>query len=251
LRSALDQTRLPLEVLVCDNGSSDDTEARMRAWERRDARVRYLRAARNSGTPATTRNLGTEHARGELIAFLDDDDEWLADKLATQMAAGPADVVSSNALRHDNRLYFPDAPPTWRPSRTDILRLNPVIASSALVRRERLLAAGGFPTATRMRGIEDYGAWLALAQRGASFLVLGEPLVRYDDSGSDRLSNEGPRIQLAIARLTWSHALRGPITSTAVGAALGHSVDAGYAVYATARARLLHAGPVRAGSARN
>lgn len=229
LRSVLTQTESPLEVLVCDNGSTDNTEARIRAWERRDSRVRYLRAAQNSGTPSTTRNLGIEHARGKMIAFLDDDDEWLPGKLAVQrvaLATDSADAVASNALRSDGSVYFPDARPTWRPTQADLLWANPIIASSALVRRDQLRSAGGFPTDIRLKGLEDYATWLELARRGARFLVVGDALVRYDDSSDDRLSRDRVRIELAVARLAWGHALRAPVRLAEMKAALRHSAGA-------------------------
>jgi glycosyltransferase involved in cell wall biosynthesis len=229
LRSVLSQTEPPLEVLVCDNGSTDDTEARIRAWEQRDQRIRYLRTSQNSGTPSTTRNLGIEHARGAFVAFLDDDDEWLPGKLAAQrvaLATESADAVATNALRSDGSIYFRDAPPSWRPTQTDLLWANPIITSSALVRREQLLSAGGFPTDIRFKGLEDYATWLELARRGARFLVVGDALVRYDDSSGDRLSRDRARIEMAVARLTWEHALRAPVRPAEMKAALRRSVGA-------------------------
>jgi GT2 family glycosyltransferase len=229
LRSVLRQTELPREVLVCDNGSTDDTEARMRAWERRDQRIRYVRTSQNSGTPSTTRNLGVEQARGEFVAFLDDDDEWLPDKLAAQrvaLATESADAVATNALRSDGSIYFPDARASWRPTPTDLLWANPIIASSALVRRDLLLSAGGFPTELRLKGLEDYATWLELASRGARFLVLGDALVRYDDSSGDRLSRDRARIEMAVARLAWGHAFRAPVRRAEMKAALRRSVGA-------------------------
>jgi glycosyltransferase involved in cell wall biosynthesis len=232
LQSALDQTEPPFEVLVCDNGSADDTSARMREWERRDARVRYLRTERNSGTPATTRNMGIEHARGELVAFLDDDDEWLPDKLAAQARARQEsgdDVIAANALRTSNGSeYFEGAPQLWHPSREDLLRANPIICSSVLAPRQALQAVGGFPTELRLKGLEDYAAWLTLAEHGLRFSVLGEPLVRYEDGAVDRLSHARVRIEVAVAQLRIKQALRPPVTAAGLraaarsGAAVGH-----------------------------
>lgn len=246
LRSALDQTEPPLEVLVCDNGSADDTEERMRDWERRDERVRYLRTQRNSGTPGTTRNLGIQHARGDWVAFLDDDDEWLPGKLAAQLGAlrGAATVeradylIGTNALRSDGSVYFPDAPPTLRPTRADLLRADPIIVSSALAPRARLIAAGGFQTSRRVRGVEDYAMWLALADRGARLLVLGEPLMRYEDASTDRMSTARIRTQICVARLIWAHALRRPRIFAGLRAALRHSAGVGYIAGEEALARL-------------
>src|SRR5690242_14976762 len=79
--SALAQTLPPLEVIVVDDGSTDDTAdvvARLN-----DPRVVYLRQE-NAG-PATARNTGVEAARGDLIALLDSDDRWLPRKLELQV----------------------------------------------------------------------------------------------------------------------------------------------------------------------
>lgn len=219
LRSALEQDYPPLEVLVCDNGSTDDTAPRLLAWQDRRDDVRYLRTAANSGTPATTRNLGIEHARGDWIAFLDDDDAWLPGKLTRQqpiIASGVADIIATNAFRSDGGVYFPGAAPLLTPTRRDVLKRNPIITSSAVVRR----SLAGFPTAGWMSGIEDYAAWLALADRGARFAVLGEPLVLYDDARSERLSAARAARQMAIARLAWQRAARRPLDARGFAAAL-------------------------------
>src|ERR1700730_16683321 len=101
LRSVLDQTEPAMEVLVCENGSSDETQPRFEDWARSCEMVRYMRMPQNSGGPAPARNLGIRHARGDWIAFLDDDDQWLPSKLARQRAvmAAAADVIATNALR--------------------------------------------------------------------------------------------------------------------------------------------------------
>lgn len=227
LRSVLAQSEQPLEVLVCDDGSRDDTPARFRAWARRCSRVRYLRTPRNTGTPAAARNLGIDSVRGKWIAFLDDDDEWLPGKLARQrsaLAAEDADVIATNAVRSDGTAYFRDAPASLKPKRGDLLRGNPIITSTALVRRTLVR----FPTARWMRGIEDYAAWLELADRGARFLVLGEQLVRYEDASDERLSAARVRRELAVARLAWNRARRRPLDMGNARALLRKSAGAIY-----------------------
>jgi glycosyltransferase involved in cell wall biosynthesis len=225
LRSVLAQTYAPLEVLVCDDGSCDDTPARFAAWERHCEQVRYLRLPGHTGTPANSRNFGVAHARGGWIAFLDDDDEWLPEKLARQrmaMAAETADVIASNALRSDGSLYFQDAPRALRPTRADVLAANPIITSSVLVR----LPFAGFPTATWLVGGEDYAAWLSLADSGSRFLILGEPLVRYEDSSADRLSTARAQRELAVALLAWTRAAGWPIDPANVRAAVRKTAGA-------------------------
>jgi hypothetical protein len=101
------------------------------------------------------------------------------------------------------------------------------VNSSALARREPLLAAGGFAEQSWARGIEDYGAWLAMADRGARFLVLGEPWVRYTSHGDERFSGGAPlRVDVAIARLAWLRAARRPRDRALLRAALGRTAAA-------------------------
>jgi teichuronic acid biosynthesis glycosyltransferase TuaG len=207
LVSVLDQLDQPLEVLICDNGSRDETQQRFRDWEKRDRRVRYLRIASNTGTPAAPRNLGVAQARGDWVAFLDDDDEWLPQKLSVQrtlMSGEGPDMIATNALRSSGGAYFPDAPALLEPRRGELLRANPIITSTSLVRRHLVR----FPEQRWLGGVEDYAAWLDLADRGARFAVLGEPLVRYEDAAAERLSRARVRSEVAVALLAWKRALK-------------------------------------------
>src|SRR5204862_575845 len=81
LRSALAQHYDNIEVWVVDDGSEPPVILAAEFME--DTRVHLLRLDR-AGGPAVARNLAVEHCRGELLAFLDDDDEWLPDKTTRQ-----------------------------------------------------------------------------------------------------------------------------------------------------------------------
>ncbi len=76
IKSVLAQGPIPLEILVIDDGSTDDTEAMVRALARRYGSIRYLRNRRTKG-PAGARNTGLLCIQGEFTAFLDSDDLWL------------------------------------------------------------------------------------------------------------------------------------------------------------------------------
>jgi glycosyltransferase involved in cell wall biosynthesis len=190
--SALGQDPPPLEVLVCDDGSTDGTQAQLESWQATEPRLRYLRMERNRGTPAPARNLGIAEAAGEWVAFLDDDDRWLPGKLAVQaplLQQSGYDVVASDAIRSNGRRYFGlDAGP-WRPRRGEIERANPIILSSCIARRRLLLDVHGFDEDPRVASVADYELWLRLADRGTKFVVLDSPGVDYKDQGGGRLSS--------------------------------------------------------------
>ena len=117
--SVLAQDFEDFEVLVVDDGSTDDTVARIEARFGRDPRVRCLRKS-NGGT-ASARNLGMREARAAWVALLDSDDLWPTDWLRSQWAAQEAhpeaDLIVSDALyvgpwkREGTRLF---ARPSWR-----------------------------------------------------------------------------------------------------------------------------------------
>lgn len=184
VRGALGQTHAVHEVLVCDDGCTDDSRARVDALS--DARVKWIQGPR-AGRPAVPRNRGIAAATGEWVAFLDDDDTWQPHKLAVQFDAMErlgTEAACSNALRMapDGRAlgaYFND--PEGLLGLDDLLPLNRVICSSVLVRRSLVQEVGCFPEAPELRALEDYALWLRIAL-GARFAYCAEPLVGYSDS---------------------------------------------------------------------
>lgn len=84
LPSVLAQSYGDFELIVVDDGSTDATSSVVRAFAERDARVRYVRTE-NRGLAAAM-NRGLAESRGEIVAFLEQDDAWLRDKLAKQVA---------------------------------------------------------------------------------------------------------------------------------------------------------------------
>jgi glycosyltransferase involved in cell wall biosynthesis len=229
--SALEQQLQPLEILVCDDGSTDGTREAMESWAAEEPLLRYLRLPRNTGAPAAARNLGTREATGEWVAFLDDDDRWLPEKLRVQVDAistGSYDLVASDATRSGGDPYFGLAGPL-EPGRAELLRHNPIITSSAVVRRAHLLAVGGFTdTAAGMSitGVEDYAAWLNLVYRGARVLVLPDRLVVYEDSGEDRVSAAVARQEAEVAAVRWRLWMRRPYDPAVLLSAVRGTSDA-------------------------
>lgn len=84
LKSALNQTLLDIEILVCDDASTDATIGIVESFQKRDPRVYLLSLSENQGS-AAARNLGLRTARGKYIAFLDSDDVWGPEKLEFQV----------------------------------------------------------------------------------------------------------------------------------------------------------------------
>jgi glycosyltransferase involved in cell wall biosynthesis len=153
VRSALDQTYTPLEVLVIDDGSTDAG---------REVAARFGGAVAcicqpNRGTGAA-RNEGVRHARGSYLAFLDQDDLWLPDKIALQMAAlaERPGLDGVFGMVRQFRGPRPDVLPP-RPAAEDRAGYLP---SALLIRRDSFLRAGPFGTDWT---IGEWADWYARA----------------------------------------------------------------------------------------
>lgn len=171
LDSALAQTYRTIEVIVVDDCSEDDTARIVAAYL--DNRIRLLRLPRNLGA-AGALNPAIDIARGEYLAFLDADDEWLPEKLAVQVPAlrkNPRATMVNCGRRcvdHCGRVVIdPGTPPSgvvkgdlWRN-----LLADPHVAKPCIVARTSALhEVGPFDPTLRTGGDQDM--WIRLAMAG-------------------------------------------------------------------------------------
>jgi glycosyltransferase involved in cell wall biosynthesis len=192
--SVLAQT-VPLdEIIVVDDGSTDDTCAAIRA--RYGSRVRLLRQA-NAGA-AAARNRGIREARGAWIAFLDSDDAWLPTKIDRQQQAlaalGPdlgfcfTDCVYDGNPERRSSIFrevgLAEAPRYARlaePAACIFASNEPFYTPSVLVQRQLLTSIGGFDEGLTIG--EDTDVFFRLSFR-TSFCFVAEPLVQIDRTPS-------------------------------------------------------------------
>jgi glycosyltransferase involved in cell wall biosynthesis len=178
LRGVLRQRDVDFEVVVVDDGSSDDTGAMVTGLE--DGRVRLVGHDRSQGVSAA-RNTGIGAARGGWVAFCDDDDLWAPDKLALQLEAAIRDGrhwVYAGDVAVDDRLRVVAGAPPAPPERVVELltRHNavPAGASNVVVRSDSLARCGPFDD--QLANNEDWDMWLRLARLGPPAWV-PQPLV--------------------------------------------------------------------------
>lgn len=206
VESVLAQSFGDFEVIVADDGSSDDTAARIGEI---DGPIRYFRLPR-SGVIARVRNHGLRHARGELIAFLDDDDAWEPQKLAGQVAVLDADpavglvYTGFSVLGDDGSVHIPKLAP-WQSAPGPLLgRLLHgcfIHPSTVLVRRTLAERVGGFDE--RRSPCEDYDFLLRLAPltRG---VCIAEPLMRLRRRAVANSLHERPERAAAVYEVSIS-----------------------------------------------
>lgn len=85
INSVLIQSYKNWELLIIDDGSTDDSASIIQEYILKDPRIKYFKTDIPSGSPVLPRNIGIGHAKGKYIAFLDSDDVWLPNKLETQL----------------------------------------------------------------------------------------------------------------------------------------------------------------------
>jgi glycosyltransferase involved in cell wall biosynthesis len=181
LEMALGQEDVDHELILVDDGSTDDTPAV--AASIGDPRLRSFRHEQSRGV-AAARNRGIEEARGEWVAFLDDDDIWSPRKLRTELDAlaesGALFAYGNSLVLDEDRSVVEADSPAPAPEDLPALLLAgnalPGGCSNVLVKTEVARDVGGFDE--RLSMVADWDMWLRLSDRGRG-VRCPETLVAY------------------------------------------------------------------------
>jgi glycosyltransferase involved in cell wall biosynthesis len=210
LGGALGQQGVEHEVIVVDDGSRDETQARLA--ELAHPSLRVVRHETSAGPPAA-RNRGLAEARGEWIAFLDDDDLWSPAKLRAQIDVATregADFVYAGVLDLNEQGSVIEVEPAPRPDelREQLLVKNaiPATCSNLVVRADVLRRLGGFDESFFLFDDWDLGLRLAEACKGAA---CPESLVGYVKHSRSMLSLHAHDPVEELDRLISKHAVNG------------------------------------------
>jgi glycosyltransferase involved in cell wall biosynthesis len=205
LDSVFAQTFDDFEVIVINDGSPDTAELE-RAVAPYSTRILYLR--QDNRGPAGARNTGLRHALGKYAAFLDSDDSWLPDYLASQMKV--FETNSSLSAVYFDAYFFGD-PAVAGKTYMQVFSSNgrvtlesvinedcQIITSCTVVLRQAILDAGLFDERVDLRGCEDYDLWLRILYRGGHFAFDRTVLGRYRSHPAS-LSKSPMKMSLAQA----------------------------------------------------
>ena len=185
IESILNQTYKNFELIIVDDGSTDNTEEVIRKFK--DSRIKYIKTD-NWGGPARPRNTGIKKAKGEYIAFCDDDDIWLPKKLEKQIRVFQisnetamlytrfktieGDVIS-NKIFPENGKYK-----SGNIFKSIYLR-NLIACSGVIVKRSVLDQVGLFNTDPNLIAVEDADLWLRIALKHIIKCTDDLPLLLY------------------------------------------------------------------------
>lgn len=199
IASVLQQTYTNYEVIIVDDHSTDDTDRVVREFLG-DPRIQFHRLESNSG-PAIARNRGIAHAKGEFIAFLDSDDLWFPEKLATQMRLIEAETLDWTASQIEDANIDTNAVVirgNFRPNSDYLLQLlssNCSIPMSTIIVKKSLLISLGIFDDVRggtdkkypksLYGAEHFELLLKMASSNYKFLFYEKPLARYVNHGDN------------------------------------------------------------------
>lgn len=168
IESILEQTHSNFELLLINDGSIDSSAKLIDALVTTDNRIKGF--SKENGGVANARNHGVSLAKGELIAFCDQDDLWLPDKLEKQIPLFEKPNVglvycgavveallygktSKGSLANKQRGYVFD----------QLVQLNMLTCCTAVVRKKHLLKAGGFDDDLALMGVDDWHLWLKMS----------------------------------------------------------------------------------------
>jgi glycosyltransferase involved in cell wall biosynthesis len=183
IKSVQEQTYRNIEIIVVDDASPDDTQGVISRIE--DPRVRYIRHETNEGLPAG-RNTGIRAAKGEYVAFLDDDDEWYPKKIECQIAMmrcpGVDAVLSSSEGTSGHVRRFART----RVTADDLRRGNEFAPGSGLMAKASVLRELQFDEL--LGHGEDWDLLVRLVLRGCQIAYIAEVLYRVNDGGHHRMT---------------------------------------------------------------
>lgn len=187
--SVLKQTYKNIELIICDDASSDGTQNFIESLMLTDGRVKYIRNVSNAGACAT-RNLGIFSASGHFITGLDDDDEFTTDRIRTfvdswkdEYAFCCANFIEKFADGNEKDYYLADGVIRYFDHK-DLLFENPA-SNQIFTLTQRLKKIGGFDI--RAKRLQDWDTWLRLSYQFGPFQRLPNStyIMHHDHLGNE------------------------------------------------------------------
>jgi len=187
IESVLQQTYGQWELIIINDGSTDNTAAIIKQYGIKEPRIVYTEQL--NGKQGKARNTGIKIAKGTLIAFIDADDIWMPHKLQEQLAfmeQMKADVVFSDTILIDEQGITQRE--TWgvqdqlykgEEGLLAFIKENKAPLLTVLAKKESIIAVNGFSEAADRQYVEDYDLWLRMLQHNTVFAGSSDRLAAY------------------------------------------------------------------------
>jgi glycosyltransferase involved in cell wall biosynthesis len=206
IQSVLAQTLQPLEIIIVNDGSRESSRRYLDCY---NGVCTIIDLPTNAGS-AAARNEGIRRARGHWIAFQDDDDIWLPEKLAIEMRY-MEEHPACDAVQSAVWAFFADKPDQlWGFDRPSPLSLPDALACEYSVMQQTMLvstdsvrAVGGYDP--RFRRVQDYEFFIRYAAAGYRLESIREPLARLRRQGHECATKHHWALLFTHLRLLWKH----------------------------------------------
>lgn len=187
IETVINQTYPHWELIVVDDGSTDNTKQIVLQNVEKDKRIKYFYQS-NSGQ-GKARNHGIKYASGDWIAFLDADDLWMPPKLELQLQTlilNEVDLIFSDVSVIDEKGI--QIRNTWGVeqqrydgvnSLVSFLKSNKIPLLTVLAKKNAVLNVNGFSESFDLQYIEDYDLWIRMLQNGSTFISTNDMLAAY------------------------------------------------------------------------
>jgi teichuronic acid biosynthesis glycosyltransferase TuaG len=192
INSVINQTYKDWEYLIVDDYSTDNTVELVNEFAKKDPRIKLLKTMKNSGGPATPKNVGIENATGKYVAFLDHDDEWRLTKIEKQLNSfeksknkriGIVSCLLNIKDNNGNLLYKHKENYKNQPSK-HLANGNFIVTSSCVMTKLSILKEVGLFD-PEFRTSDDWDMWVKISEKGYEFDFIPEYLVDYIIHGSN------------------------------------------------------------------
>ena len=198
IESVLQQTYGNWELIIVDDGSSDNTASIAKKFAAQDERVNYI--YQENGKQAKARNQGIAKAKGTLVAFLDADDLWKPVKLETQLSFinhsgadlvfADVDVIDEHGNKIRDTWHVQDGQYKNDEGLLAFLKDNLAPVLTVMVKKTALEKIKGFNESVAVQYVEDYDLWLRMLQAGFVLAASSGKLATYRQTINPQVSRK-------------------------------------------------------------
>src|SRR5690554_49688 len=195
VRSIQNQTYTNWELIVVDDGSKDNTESIINDLVSKDSRISYIKLTKNIGASAA-RNNGIELSKGDYITFIDSDDEYLSEKIESQLDLFLHDKSRQIGLvtcgRQDfraDRLYNVWIPAIKSNVLSNLFKGKQIGAGTPFLMVSRKVIESGVRFDENINVVEDFDFVVQTLMKGFEFNLVAKPLVNVYHDASERNFN--------------------------------------------------------------
>lgn len=217
IESIQNQTFTDWELIICDDGSSDNTVTIVEELKKSDERIVLIQNDCNKGLSYTL-NRCLENAKGEYCARMDGDDMCDASRLKKQYdfleTHAEYGFVSTTMKRFDENGYYavPPVGEGYSPDKNSFIKGSPFCHAPVMIRKTAYIAVNGYQDIPQTLGVEDYDLWFRLYAKGYRGYVLQEPLYHmFDGCGASKRRTFKRRLNEAWVRKNGYKMLNIPI----------------------------------------